>query len=106
MFLSLDIHSLLYRIFVFKSIAIIIPCVIVCSFYQCTVDYSYGSANILRNLKTLLVLSMNLIVLWPIALLQVDEKLISCPKIDISLNNFLATNDLLHSEKCSFIPET
>ena len=31
----------------YKSIAIVVPCVIMCSFYQCNVDYSCGSANIL-----------------------------------------------------------
>ena len=61
MFLSLDIRSLLYGIFVFKSIAIIVPCVIICSFYQCIVNYPCGFANILRISKTLLVLSIDLV---------------------------------------------
>ena len=46
-FLSLDIHSILYRISVFNSIAIIVPCVIICSLYQCTVYCIWGSVNIL-----------------------------------------------------------
>ena len=36
---------LLYRISVFKSIAIILPCVTMCSYYQCIVDYPCGCAN-------------------------------------------------------------
>ena len=58
---SFSLTRLLYRISVFKSIAIIVPCVIICSFYQCIVDYPCGSANILRTLKMFLVLSMYLI---------------------------------------------
>ena len=42
-----SIIRLLYRISVFKSIAITVPRVIICSFYQCIVEYTCGSANIL-----------------------------------------------------------
>ena len=42
---------LLNKISFFKSIAIFVPCVIICSFYQCTVDCPCWSANILRTLK-------------------------------------------------------
>ena len=63
--LSLDIHSILYRISVFKSIAIIvpsvIPSVIICLFDQCTANYLRRSANILRTINTLLVVSIDLL---------------------------------------------
>ena len=39
--------GLLYRISVLNSIAITAPCVTICSFYECIVDYPCGSANIL-----------------------------------------------------------
>ena len=38
--------GLLYRITVLKSIAITAPCVTICSFYECIVDYLCGSAYI------------------------------------------------------------
>ena len=59
--LSLDIHSILYRISVFKSIAIIVPSVIICLFDQCTANYPRRSANILRTINTLLVVSIDLL---------------------------------------------
>ena len=49
--------GLLYRISVLKIIAITAPCVTICSFYECIVDYPCGSAYIISTLKTLLVLS-------------------------------------------------
>ena len=52
------------RISVFKSIAIFVPCVTMCSFYRCIVDYPCGCANILGTLKTLLVLSMDLLAFY------------------------------------------
>ena len=38
---------LLYRISVLNSIAIIAPCVTICSFYECIVDYLCESAYII-----------------------------------------------------------
>ena len=43
-FLSLDYCT---GFSVFKSIAIIVTRVIICSFHQCIVEYTYWSANIL-----------------------------------------------------------
>ena len=39
--------GLFYRITVLKSIAITAPCVTICSFYECIVDYPCGSAYII-----------------------------------------------------------
>ena len=57
---------LLYRISVLKSIAIIVACVTICSFYECIVDYPCGCANIH---STMLVLSMDVILLRSFALM-------------------------------------
>ena len=39
--------GLLYRITLLKSIAITAPCVTICSFYECILDYPCGSAYII-----------------------------------------------------------
>ena len=36
------VYRLYDRISVFKSIAIVVPCVMMCSYYQCIVDYPCG----------------------------------------------------------------
>ena len=58
------VYRLYDRISVFQSIAIIVPRVIICAFYQCIVEYPCGFANILRILKTLLILSMDIIAFF------------------------------------------
>ena len=101
MFLSLDIHSILYRISVFNSIAIIVSGVIICSLHQCTVYYIWGSAKIL---KTLLVLSMDLIAFMLFSTAANGCKLI--PYLKWIYNSILVMQKLIYyTMKRSFAPQ-
>ena len=69
-------------------------------------DYPCGFANILRTLKNLLVLSMNLIAFMVYLTAASGCKIDSMLKIGYNCNSIIVLQQLIYyTVKCSFVPQ-